>query len=600
MTGKTTEKVTKRNNKVRVRNLLPVKVDETIEEESVKDYFYGSKNSVNASKENKQKYHLDNSDPVPLPDTTYYVYDANQTKQEVNFLKPPFNPEALIKLVNASATLQSCISCMTTNVESHGYAFEYIGPETKKDKEAAKKELEKGKFRLEYINPEYSYTELRQRVRRDLETFGYAFMEVVRNRNGIISELYHVQAETTIISTHHPEPQEVLKTLYEGSTKRVKASQRKFRVFRQGEGKSKVYFKEFGDPRRLNMLTGEFNESISDSESASELVYFKLYASGYAYGMPRWTGAMMSVLGSREADLTNLEFFTFGGIPACAVLVNGGALNEESFDLIQSAFRPGRKRESVHRVVVLEASGDEDASSSAGVIPPPSIKIEQLADQRQSDALFVQYDESNQKKIRKCFRLPALILGQSEDTTYATAEASMILAESQIFSPERRLLDDFFNFHVLGDGEAPLRYWKLKSNPARLINPDSLSKALKAFSSVGALTPNIAIDIMNKMLDLQIEKVNEEWGDMPYDFSKILVALGRLLGIENIEKSPDQIAALNNALAGNTGKGNDAALGTANNLGSSNPTNAAREDSNKQKSVLDNLSLLKLTVDFDE
>ena len=51
----------------------------------------------------------------------------------------------------------------------------------------------------------------------------------------------------------------------------------------------KLNFKEYGDPRTLNLETGQYDERTPIDKQANEVVHFKI-GSG-AYGKPRCTGA---------------------------------------------------------------------------------------------------------------------------------------------------------------------------------------------------------------------------------------------------------------------------------------------------------------------
>lgn len=574
--------VKKRNRNAKVTELKLDTRSETLEETLVLDFHLGE--SKKSLKKGNASYIIDDA-LIPGPKSND-ITDFYEAGLDVKFLRPQLNPEALIKLANSVAMLRACIDSMKVNIEGHGYSFEFVGAEGNQGKAKAVKELKTAKAILKTVNTEIGYIELRKRIRADLETLGYAFAEITRDALGQVREIHHVDSHTITLSTKHPEPQKILCKYTVDGDNITHVSERTFRIFRQKVGSQRLYFKEFGDPRTIDAATGKFVEE-TDNEGG-ELVYFCLYSTGYSYGMPRWVGAMASALGSREAELTNLEFFKRNGIPAMVVLVSGGTLLEDSYEMLQNIFRPGRSREQMHTVAVIEGVGDEEAATATNTIPPPKIEIKSLHDERQTDAMFLEYLNQCNKNIRRSFRIGSLLLGDTEDTTYATAEATTIVSESQVFGPERHLLDSFFNDHVLIYKGFPLENWRLKSNPARLVNPDSLSKALKAFNQVGSLTPNATIDIFNRLLDMSIEKVDADWGDYPFDISKILAALGRLKGIEEIEKSPEEIAAMFGASSGNSG-GSDASLGTTNNLGSSNPTNEARDQSNNkslQKEIL--------------
>jgi capsid portal protein len=164
--------------------------------------------------------------------------------------------------------------------------------------------------------------------------------------------------------------------------------------------------------------------------------------------------------------------------------------------------------------MVLEASADEQSGSIDHSQPAPKIEMKPMISERQQEGLFQEYDEKNMQKVRQSFRLPPIYVGRAEDYTRASAVASMITAEGQVFAPERGLFDEFMNRHVLASHGT--RFWRFKSLGPALADPDAISKMIETFDSTGALTPNLVIKIARKMLDIDIETITDEWGDFPF------------------------------------------------------------------------------------
>lgn len=220
-----------------------------------------------------------------------------------------------------------------------------------------------------------------------------------------------------------------------------------------------------------------------------------------------------------------------------AVLVSGGALTQSSMDQIESHITAIRGRQSYNRVLILEAQGDPEASSEDGDIHPPKLELRPLTGDQVKEGLFLEYEKTCSSKIRSSFRLPPLFVGLSEDYTHATAKSAFSTAESQVFGPERAKSDDVWNNRIfLG---RKLTYWNIRANPPRITDPSDVVEALTAFTTAGALTPNIVIGLANEYFDLDIPEVEREWGDWPFDIVKFVAENGRLKGLEDIV-DPDQ------------------------------------------------------------
>ncbi len=453
-----------------------------------------------------------------------------------NILPPPYNPYALMRFPIENNTLRQCIDAMVINIEAMGHRFEYIGPEGGEEAPEALSE----KYRLEALvtqpNGEYGILELRERRRRDFETFGYCFLEVCRGtyKNDIVS-YYHVPAETIRLTAADAEETPYMVWLFREEQYVQQKVMRRFRRFVQEIGTRRVYFKEFGDPRAIDSTTGMPYDGVDASRLATELVFNNIYSPGSPYGMPRYINQLPAIMGSRESELTNLQFFKENAIPAMAVCVSGGHLTADSVDEIEEHIYSVQGRNAQHRVMILEAEADNNASSPDGASKAPKLELIPLAKDRQSDGLFQEYDKNNSAKVRSSFRLNPLLLGMSQDVTYAVAEASMVVAEGQVFGPERNKIDDIFNQQILSDatGKPPL-FWRFRSQAARISDPQMIINALITFDRVGALTPNIVIGIANEMFDLDMEIIDDVWGNYPFDITIGLLRQGQLVGMDEV------------------------------------------------------------------
>jgi len=450
-----------------------------------------------------------------------------------SIIKPPFNPNTIRRLPNENNMLRQCIDAMVTNVESYGYRLEYVGEEGSEDSKEALAEFQRLTSILNQPNDEYDLIELRERVRKDLETFGYAFIELTRDGLGDVVMFYHVPAYSLRLTVKELEPTDVTVYLKRNGKNVATKVKKHFRRYVQEVNNKKIYFKEFGDPRSISPKDGK-ERPLGTTEQATELLMFSIYDPSTAYGMPRWINQLPSITGSRESELTNLNFFKNNAIPAMAVLVSGAALTTDSFNAIEEHLNGTKGRDSMNRVIVLEALSADSDTQMDEHLPTPKLDIKSLVNERQSDGLFQQYDEACQNKIRSSFRLPPLYMGHSQDHTRSTAEASMVVAEVQVFLPARNKMDEVFNGKILLSQNDTPKYWRFRSNAPRIVNPETILTALKQLDSVGALTPNVAIGMANELFDLNITSIPQEWGNYPFGVVMELVKQGTLAGIEEL------------------------------------------------------------------
>jgi PBSX family phage portal protein len=454
-------------------------------------------------------------------------------------ISPIYPFHRLCQLPIENNILRQCIEAYVVNIESFGYFLEYIGPEGKQNSKEAVAEKQRLEAFLSAPSPENSLRQIREKARWDYEVLGNAFFEISRDLAGRVQMFDHIPANTMRLTRRDKEPTVVTIMVKNpaGEGYVEKEVNRHFRRFVQiGPTGKRVYFKEYGDPRRIDPETGLENPNLDIEDEATEVIHLALYAPGSVYGLPRWIGQLPSIMGSRESEIVNLNFFRENAIPAMAVLVSGGALTDETFQRISDYINSVKGRDSMQRVMIIEAAADDSAGSVDHSQPAPKIDMKPMISERQQDGLFKDYDDHNQAKVRSAFRLPPIYVGRAEDYTRASALASMITAENQIFLPERMCVDDLINNKVIGTHQP--RHWRFKSFGASLAEPDSMSKMITTFGTQGALTPNAVIKIANKMLDIQIEQVNDAWGDYPFQVITTLLQNGAVIkGLDGFIKS---------------------------------------------------------------
>jgi len=162
------------------------------------------------------------------------------------------------------------------------------------------------------------------------------------------------------------------------------------------------------------------------------------------YGVPRWLTQMPSALGSRKAEELNLEYFNHGGLPPVMIFLQGGQLAKQARDKLNS-YLSGEAKGKLRGVVCEVFATGGDLSSNSSV----KTSVERFGGDNLQDSMFEGYDERCANRVRSSFRLPPLFTGDTSDYTFATAYASYVVAEAQVFKPERELFDERINNTVM-------------------------------------------------------------------------------------------------------------------------------------------------------
>ncbi len=438
---------------------------------------------------------------------------------KTTIIAPPIDMSNLTETFSRSNILQQCVECKVTNITGFGYGVVPIRKDTIPDP----KELELLQSFIDYANADESLGTIMGKETHDFERLGFGLLEVIRDASGNIAYLRQIPAIDCRKLVRKGRAVTVERKITRGSREIKIKEGKRFNRWVQTIGSKKVYFKEFGDPRKMDYTTGEYSKrgkQVKAGKDASEVIHFRQYSDD-EYGLPRWVPQMPAILGSREAEEVNLQYFRDNMIPAAILSIAGGRLTQASFDdlknLIQSE---GIGRDRQNKLLLLEAIPQSEGLDDGGHV---NVQLDKLASERPSDGLFSVYDKDNQTKVRSSFRLPPGLLGQSQDVTFATANVATAIAETQVFSVDRRYNDEVLNRTIVnGDFGLGLKTVKLESHVPDITNPDQIVKTLTALNVMGALTPRKAIEIANHDLQLKIDQYPAEeeegwetWMDQP-------------------------------------------------------------------------------------
>ena len=447
---------------------------------------------------------------------------------------PPYPFANLYRIYEESDVLQACVDAMKKNVDGFGYQMQFLGDDVKeKEKAPNKAQLVRATSFFDNVNEEMSFTTLRQLVREDVEVLGNGAIEVIRSRDGKIQLLYYLPFRNIRIAALTGDPITTKVGLpRDGKLQQVEI-QKYFRRYTQmrPDGTTLRWFKELGDPRTMDATTGDY---VKDGETpkmvASELWHIKIPFGGLAYGMPRWVGALLSVMGRRQAEFVNYDLFENQGIPPMAICVSGGTLTDESLDELEVMIKGMKGVQNWNGLVILEALvegvGLEDRGSA-------KLELKNLAEYRKEDAMFGKYMDSTEKVTRHRYRLPPLYVGAAETFTHATAKAAQTVAEEQVFIPERSMFDEAVARRIMP--ELGIDQWVFKSKGPRIVGGDMLTSALGTFSNVGAFTVNHAIERANEAFGLEMSKFDAPWANYPVPFVLEMIKNGAIQPQDMIE-----------------------------------------------------------------
>ncbi len=451
-------------------------------------------------------------------------------------LKPPYNPTKLYKIVENSSILPQCIDAMVLNTDGFGHQFFYTGEGEKEDSTEVLKEKKSLDSFFAKVNESESFITVRKNMRKDLETTGNGYFEIIRTTDGNIGVMYHADSRYMRLQKKQSDTQEIKVKMKRDGKEVVLKVLKRFRRFCMVTNTRKQkykWFKEYGDPRKMNADTGKYEgeEGYTNNNLASEILHFKI--GNGSYGIPRWVGNVITAMGLHSSDFVNFDLFENQVVPPLAILVSGGKLTTEAVQDIKNILLQKKGAENFNKVLILEAMSEGDISDKSNT----KIELKEMSTARKEDAMFTNYVDSGEHRIRGSFRLPPLYLGRADSYSKSTADSSKMVAEEQVFVPERQLFDEVINLTIME--ELGVRYHSYKSKGPRLVTGEQIVTGFKEFGKLGVFTINEGIRLANRTLGLDITLYKEKWANYPIAIVVELARMGQLAGIEEISNAAD-------------------------------------------------------------
>lgn len=490
----------------------------------------------------------------------------------VGALLPPYEPDTLCVLYENSNSLSQNVAAYTTNIDAFGHRFTPVLDTTAEDadarianaiilerthaaeratgvegtevqpptpeeiaarkmqvEKAARAELVRVQSFFDYCCPDRSFVSIRRALRQDIETLGNGYLEVLRNERGQVAQLHYVTGFTVRLMPADQQPTQVSAKVKVGELSFTEVPvYRRFRRYVQIWESITTYFKEFGDPRVVSSKSGRYFKTLAELKEtegesvlpASELLHFLVPSPRGPYGVPRWVGNMLSVLGSRQAEEINYLYFDNKSVPPLALLVSGGRLSAETVPRIENYIKEHiQGKQNFHSILIIEADdGGQMGGTALGTqnlnqTGRTRIELKPLMGAQQQDALFQKYDERNRDKVGEAFRLPRLLRGDVRDFNRATADAALKFAEQQVFAPEREEFDFIINRKLLTD--MGVRYWSFVSNAPTTRDPDGLCQNITAMVNAGVVTPGEGREEAEAVFGRQFRHLNDQWTKQP-------------------------------------------------------------------------------------
>lgn len=422
-------------------------------------------------------------------------------RRDLTLISPPYDIAALRDVVDNSNILNQCIEAYATNVAGFGLDLRYKMDDSNENEET-KAEWDVLTELLNELSFERPPKEIIQEVIRQVEECGNGYFEVIRNGVGHVVGFDSIKPEFMTVTKQN------VVTNDQGQQIKVR-----YFNYRDNSDDSNVnsgtWFKTYGDTTPLDT-----NGSIGNG-TATEVIHIKIGDFQSPYGVPRWIGPLIKIIGNRKADELNYRYFVQGRHIPLAIMLENAQLTQASEATLKSYADSIGGEENQHKFILLESekvSPGEEAVGYGEDKSKPSIRVEHLADVLQKDALFLEYDENVTQAVLGAFRLPPIYVAKTTDYNRNTAETAKELTEEQVFQPLRESyawrINSLFK-------EYDLKYVEVYLKAPKIKNMDDVTKFIQVANSAGAVAPNDLRGPLSDVLGLPLDNFEGEEYNLP-------------------------------------------------------------------------------------
>lgn len=320
----------------------------------------------------------------------YDVKSQELSEDDMNYgdevIDPPFNPFQLDKLRDISGLHDICITVKCEDAIFSG-------------KKIVSKEGMEIPVELEEFLNDFQFDEECESFLNDLETYGFAGLEVLRE-GPVIKSVNHIPS------------------LY------LRMCRDKKRVV-QKISNQKSYFKLY-DPsntQRLNKNTGIFEQDINRDTLANELLWFNGKSNeSKVYGKPKYLSELDAILTDNAIIEYQQGHFKSKGIPNYVITVTGSIEEKEDYSMddferdLEQEFSTVTNEPGTALVLCVPSDGEA----------PINVNVHKIGEEKKEGS-FLALAESVADRIYRIHRVPRERLGESKSSGIASNRTEMLL-----------------------------------------------------------------------------------------------------------------------------------------------------------------------------
>lgn len=378
------------------------------------------------------------------------IKDSHQSlndNYQALYIDTPFDFTQLANIYSYNGYHTKCINLKATVTASLGFD---ILPSNNafSQKQDSNYSFLKDFFSSHLLYAGRTFSETLLALQTDFEIFGNAFLEIIRDKSGIVKELYHLPAKDIVLQ-------------YNDDIKKCFAIQ-------NTTSTQSVTFAPYGDYEYANSL------------NMSEYLHIKNYnPANIFYGIPDYIGSIASILLDRNAAEYNINKFNNNAVPETIVTIVGARFDDNAKTKIGEFFRQNVKGiNNAGRSLILEI---EDETCKIDVKPIGS-------EIKDASFRFLRLDVRDE--IIAAHGVPKKLLNISEATGWnnsSDTKTQLQIFQELIIKPRQKRLEDLINSFIIKQG-MKIDNWELKLNKLYVDDPSSDADYFSKLSNIGVLS----------------------------------------------------------------------------------------------------------------
>ena len=371
---------------------------------------------------------------------------------------PSYTFDTLYELYEHCELFSSCVNQIAE--DTAGLGWRLVLKEEEKGKEN-NEELEKIKTLLEHPNPKQSLRQILIDILECRGIIGFAGFEIIRNMKKEITEIYPVRGTNLYIHQDRNK-------------------------YCQQIGIKKVWFKDFGYEKDVNVETGEESNSIPFDQRANELIFFGTdYGKSTYYPIPKILPAAVSVACLLEIKAYNLSFFANYSVPAYAVVLEGEWNEDVSKFIVQFLDTEVKGSANANKTLVLQVPDEGKVTFT-----PLSVDVK--------EGSFKSYQNILENDILLAYSMPPYRLGRTIVGSLggSNIRESTIIYKQSVVEPLQELLENIINKLIIEQG-LDCHCYTFKFNDLDVRDFDAEVERVCKLIAHGVLTPNQAINLLS-------------------------------------------------------------------------------------------------------